>query len=107
MVLINFFILYLTAILLFAFTQHAGSGENTSLAHDKTIETENSRKIIVYYFHGKVRCYTCKRIEELTKDAVCDFFAEEIKKGLVALKVIDVDKKENNHFSKDYQLFTR
>jgi len=94
-------------MLFFASTPHAGSSENESIGHDKDIEKAHARKIIVYYFHGKVRCYTCKRIEQLTKDAVSDFFADEIKKGLIALQVIDVDKDENSHFTKDYQLFTR
>jgi len=103
----NSFILFFTTILFVVFTHYAGSSENESPGHDKNIETANTRKIIVYYFHGKVRCYTCKRIEQLTKDAVSDFFADEIKKGLIALQVIDVDKDENSHFTKDYQLFTR
>ena len=75
--------------------------------NDKDISDANDHRVIVYYFHGKFRCGTCKRIEQLTKEAVTESFANEIGTGLVEMKVINVDEKENRHFSKDYQLFTK
>ena len=75
--------------------------------NDKDISSAGGHQVIVYYFHGNNRCHTCRRIERLTKQAVTESFSEEIKTGLVKMKIINVDEKENAHFSKDYQLFTR
>jgi thiol-disulfide isomerase/thioredoxin len=115
----NHLILCLTALLFVAFVpQVCGNEENPSQdtgnfnsfeakGNDKDISSEKDHRVIVYYFHGKSRCGTCKRIEQLTKEAVTESFANEIRAGLVELKVINVDEKENSHFSKDYQLYTR
>ena len=75
--------------------------------NDIDISGANGHQVIVYYFHGKNRCHTCRRIEQLTTQAVTESFAKEIETGLVKLKVINVDEKENAHFNKDYQLFTK
>ncbi len=101
------FILFFSAILFFAFTQHVCSIENEPVENKKNIDETTERRVIVYYFHGNVRCYTCKRIEQLTSEAVTEAFVNEIKTGFVEMKVINVDEKGNSHFSKDYQLFTQ
>ena len=115
----NRLILCLIAVFFVVFVQQACSNDekpsqDTGSIHlsgaegnDKDISGADDHRVIVYYFHGKFRCGTCKRIEQLTKEAVTESFANEIGTGLVEMKVINVDEKENRHFSKDYQLFTR
>jgi len=73
---------------------------------DKTSGTED-RKVIVFYFHGNFRCYTCKRIEQLTVKAVTEAFNDEIKKGLVELQVLNVEDSQYRHFINDYRLYTK
>lgn len=68
---------------------------------------ERGSKVIVFYFHGNVRCSTCKRIERLTVEAVTETFGDELKNGLLELTIVNVEKPENNHFIKEYQLYTR
>ena len=75
--------------------------------HNKEINGDNEHQVIVYYFHGNNRCHTCRRIEQLTKQAVTESFAKELETGLLKMKIINVDEADNAHFSKDYQLFTR
>ena len=115
----NHLILCLIALFFVAFGQQACGNEETSSqdtgnfklsedkGNDKDISDANDHRVIVYYFHGKFRCGTCKRIEKLTKEAVTESFVNEIRTGLVELKVVNVDEKENSHFSKDYKLFTK
>jgi MFS superfamily sulfate permease-like transporter len=74
---------------------------------DNQASDKQGHKVIVFYFHGNVRCFTCKRIEQFTKEAVKEEFAEEMKNGVVELKVINVEEAKNNHFIKDYQLYTK
>lgn len=68
---------------------------------------EKGHKIIVFYFHGNVRCYTCNLIEKLTKEAVKEGFGDEIKKGLIEIKVVNVQDPENNHYIRDYRLYSK
>ncbi len=81
------------------------------MSRKKVTDVQTSDKedhnVIVFYFHGNVRCFTCKRIERLTKEAVEEEFAQEMKNGIVELKVINVEEPQNNHFIRDYQLYTR
>ena len=110
---------YLVVVFFVAFFQQAyGNEKNLSQntgklnlteakVNNKDISKANGHRVIVYYFHGTSRCYTCKRIEQLTKQAVTESFENEIKTGLLKMEVINVDEKENAHFIKDYQLFTR
>jgi len=62
---------------------------------------------IVYYFMTTQRCPSCMKIESYTKDAVERTFSQNLKSGAMLWKMVNVDKPENNHFIKDYQLFTK
>ncbi len=63
--------------------------------------------VIAYYFHGTYRCITCRTIEKYSKEAIEYFFSEELKKGKLEFKSINVEDPESRHFIQDYQLFTR
>lgn len=58
----------------------------------------------VLYFHGKQRCATCMAIENNTKLAMKENFADQIKKGKVVFKVIDISKKENEKMAEKYEV---
>ena len=67
--------------------------------------TEN--KVIAYYFHGAVRCQTCRRIEAYAREALEAAFADELKSGKLVWRVVNVEEPSNKHFIRDYQLTTR
>ena len=69
--------------------------------------TATGPKVVVYYFHGDVRCHTCRKIEKLTTDTIHLYFKDQIQNGTLALKVVNVDQEPNQHFTNDYQLYTR
>ena len=82
--------------------------QTSSKKPDKTEpDKAASNKIIVYYFYTTHRCYSCRLIEKSTKDAVETFFSDELKSGLLEYKPINIDEKGNEHFSKDYKLYTK
>jgi thiol-disulfide isomerase/thioredoxin len=66
-----------------------------------------SDRIVVTYFHTTQRCASCKKIEAYTTEAVQKAFAAEIEKGRVIWRLVNTDEKENKHFVKDYQLYTK
>ena len=63
--------------------------------------------IIVYYFYNNVRCPTCHKIEAYAQEAVQDGFADAIRDGRVHWRPVNTDEPENEHFKKDYDLFTK
>ena len=66
-----------------------------------------SAGIRVYYFHGTTRCATCKTIEAYAHEAVASAFAPELKAGSLEWTVVNVDEPANQHFTRDFQLYTR
>lgn len=80
----------------------------------ETIKTDTAKapvrsfdKIIVYYFHGNARCPTCHAMENLAKSVVETDFAKSIKKGTLEWKTVNVEEPGNEHFNKDYALYTK
>jgi hypothetical protein len=69
------------------------------------VSTKN--KIIVYYFHGTMRCPTCHKLETFAKSEVETSFADAIKSGKLEWKTVNVEEKENEHFNDDYKLYTK
>ncbi|MFH1148361.1 MAG: nitrophenyl compound nitroreductase subunit ArsF family protein [Pseudomonadota bacterium] len=66
-----------------------------------------SHKIIAYYFHGVARCPSCLKIEAYTKETIQGDYAQAIKDGRLEWRVINVEEAGNEHFAKDYQLYTK
>jgi hypothetical protein len=64
-------------------------------------------QVVVYYFHGNARCPSCYKLEQYAKEAVEQNFSEELKKGTIVFRIINVEKPGNEHFVNDYQLYTK
>ena len=68
---------------------------------------DNSSQIIAYYFHGTFRCPTCHKLEKYAKEAIEDNFKDELDKGILIFKAVNIEEKRNEHFINDYQLYTK
>ena len=64
-------------------------------------------KVIAYYFHTTLRCPSCRKIEAYSSTAIETGFADEIAEGRLEWRVINIEEKGNEHFVKDYQLYTK
>ena len=64
-------------------------------------------KVIVYYFHGDMRCTNCINFEKYTAELMKTTFADAIKNGSMEWVVVNTDQRGNEHFMKDYQLYTK
>lgn len=71
------------------------------------IEAPKNNYVIVYYFHGNFRCFNCYRIEQYSKEAIGQYFKDGLSSGKLVFKVINIEEKGNEHFIKDYQLYTK
>ena len=61
----------------------------------------------IFYFHGNVRCPSCKKIESYTKETVTSRYKLETDSGLIEFSKINIDKPENEKFIEQYQLTTK
>jgi hypothetical protein len=64
------------------------------------------RTLVVYFFHGRARCVSCKIIEALGQKALQAGFPEEMKSGRIVWRDIDLDKPENRHFIQEYRILS-
>ena len=95
--------------------KNSGASNNTKEPAENIIAagipTEKLKKhphiVIAYYFHTTHRCPSCLKIEELSFKAIKNGFVENLKKGDLICQSINVDEPENEHFIKDYKLFTK
>ncbi|MBN2177845.1 MAG: hypothetical protein JW743_00255 [Deltaproteobacteria bacterium] len=67
----------------------------------------NGHVVRVLYFHSNVRCYSCKKIESLTREALDEGFESEIAQGIIEVTTLNVEDPGNRHFIEDYQLYTK
>jgi hypothetical protein len=92
----------------------SGGDKSTEIKADPTQATEiadstivPSHHVVAYYFHGTLRCASCKKIEAYTKEAIETGFPKQLKSGLLEWRMINTDLPENEHYVGDYQLFTK
>jgi len=64
-------------------------------------------QIVVYYFHGNFRCSTCNKMEQYAAEVIQNDFKDALAAGKLTFKAVNVDQKANEHYVKDYNLFTK
>jgi hypothetical protein len=100
------------------FTQGVGcSSESSKSNADKysgkrgntgnQVSAQKDHKIVVFYFYGNRRCFSCKKIEALTAAAIKEGFSQEIEKGVLEFKPVNIETPGNQHFIKDYRLYSK
>lgn len=57
-------------------------------------------KVEVYYFHYSRRCATCNAVEEVTKKAISDLYAQQFKKGEIIFKSVNLDEETSDALAK-------
>ena len=95
------FLVLLTVVLI---SQSAGYSAAKDAAVSKPQEPDGVK---AYYFHGDFRCSNCYKIEKYSKEAIDKYFARELASGELTYEVINTDEKDNEHFLKDYKLYTK
>lgn len=71
------------------------------------LELNDNQVLNVYYFHGNVRCSTCKRIEKYTTQAIQQGYLKPLGQHTLQLKTVNVEAEGNGHYVEDFQLMTR
>lgn len=73
-------------------------------ASEASAEAATAPSVVVTYFTTDVRCDSCVKIEELTRAAVEEQFADEVAAGRVRFRIRNLDRPENKHFAREYEM---
>lgn len=76
-------------------------------AADINLPVNSQNQVVAYYFHGDFRCSNCVKIEQYSKEAIEKYFSDELNSGKLVFRVINVDVEGNEHYMKDYRLYTK
>ena len=68
---------------------------------------QESNQIVVYYLHMDRRCMTCEKLEAYSREAITNGFTQQLKDSTIVWQVENFEKEGNEHFAKDYQLFSQ
>ena len=81
---------------------------DTSGANAETSPVQHAAdRIFVSYLHGDRRCATCKKLEAYSQEAVATGFATQLADSTVVWQVINFEKPDNEHYVKDYGLYSQ
>ncbi len=75
-------------------------------SQSKATDSPGNVEVVAYYFHRTHRCRTCLAIERNAHDAIKWYYSKELEQGKLRFIPLDMEKSENQHFVKDYQLYT-
>lgn len=73
----------------------------------QAVEDAKGTYVIAYYFHGQMRCPTCHKLEQYSKEAIETNYKDALALGKLEFKVVNVEDKGNEHYGNDYQLYTK
>ncbi|MCW5965887.1 MAG: hypothetical protein KIT83_17750 [Bryobacterales bacterium] len=65
------------------------------------------KELVVYYFHTTARCYTCKLIEDYSADIIKQHFADDLNRGRIEWRAVNVQEPSNRHYIQKFQLYTK
>jgi hypothetical protein len=97
-------------ILMYGCGQAEKTGTKTSEAKSinaKINKVQTAEKLIVYYFHTEYRCWSCNQFENLTKEVLKESFQDQVVKGNIEFRPINVETDHNKHYIEDYKLITK
>ena len=64
-------------------------------------------QVWVTYYYTSYRCPTCMKLETYSRQAVEGGFPDEIEKGQVVFRTLNLDEPENSRFVDEYKLVTK
>lgn len=62
--------------------------------------------LIATFFHGEVRCPTCRTIESYAHQAIEQGFADQLASGELHWRTMNYETPANKHYATDYEIFS-
>jgi hypothetical protein len=83
------------------------SAETAETKSPQSSASDSDAEFVVYYMTSNVRCASCYKIENWTKEALDKYFAEELKNGKMVFRIVNIEEKEHEHYIEHYEIFTK
>jgi hypothetical protein len=83
-----------------------GAAEQPTGTEDADAGARTAR-FVAYYFHGKVRCATCRKLEAYSREAITQGFTQELESGTLAWRTVNTDEPDNAHLVGDFELVAK
>lgn len=83
------------------------SNDSTKAIIADSLKSQGSDRFVIYYLHMNRRCMTCEKLEKYSEEAVSAGFAEQLRDSSIVWRVVNFEVKGNEHFAKDYQLYSQ
>ncbi len=81
--------------------------DDTGESDGVVISDSGSERVVAFYFHGNMRCASCRTLEQYARDAMNSGFGDELNSGQLVFKEINVESPGNQHYIQDFQLTNR
>ncbi len=65
------------------------------------------RKLLVYFFHGRKRCMSCRTIEAYAYDAIRTYYGELLESGRIEWLKRNYANPKFAHFKDEFELYTQ
>ena len=96
----------ISILALFIFVSSCNTGiENKQENAEITVDTVSSNTILVYYFHGSIRCKTCVSVDEKTQSNLEYLFPQMMQNKEIIFKSINIDENERPDLVKKYEIY--
>lgn len=70
----------------------------------KDVQILTSEKVEVYYFHNTRRCATCQAVEEVTIEALKEYYPEQMKSGTVSFQSLNLEEDVNEPIARELRI---
>lgn len=80
--------------------ERARQANNTATPGDELA----AEGLVAVYFHGNVRCPTCRSIESYAHDTIASQFSDDLAAGRLSWRVMNYELPENAEFVNEFQL---
>ena len=74
------------------------------LVMETQAQSSSKKGTTVYYFHSTNRCATCNAVENVTKALINEQYKDQVSKGLIQFKSINIDEEANEKLVKKYKI---
>ena len=83
-------------------------GDTSTVTEEPSTSADRAKaQLVVYYFHGDVRCATCHKLETYAKEALEANFGDKLASRDIVWRTVNVDRSDNGHYVGDYGLVSK
>lgn len=99
-------LLFVAAAVATAVVKQSGEEPATESTSTSLPEPTPADGLVATFFHGNVRCPTCRDIESYSHQAIEEGFADQLASGDLHWQATNYETPANKHFAVDYEIFS-